>query len=63
MEKLTKEQALQILQNYAGDKFIFPVYDQVICQKESRTGQNVVLTEYTFRFCLCVAYGLTEFQP
>jgi hypothetical protein len=58
--KLTKEEARELLQKYINNqRGIFPIYDANILISDERN-KTFLVTEYTFRYLLQVAYDLTE---
>lgn len=64
MSKITKEKALEILNSHAlshfqdiDEPFVFPIFDKIVDRTTYENG-NYVLTQYTFRYLICVAYDL-----
>jgi hypothetical protein len=58
--KLTKEEARELLQKYINNqRGIFPIYDANILISDERN-KTFLVTDYTFRYLLQVAYDLTE---
>ena len=59
-KKITKEQALELLQKYIYDqRGVLPIYDANITIRDERDN-TFVISEYTFKHLLKVAYGLTD---
>jgi hypothetical protein len=59
---ITKEQARELLIKYArSQQGILPIYDANIQIRDDVHGQFVI-SEYTFRYLLKVAYDLTDIK-
>ena len=61
--KISKEKARELLQKYiSNQRGLFPIYDANIMIANDSNG-NYVLTEYTFKYLLQIAYDLkTEWK-
>jgi hypothetical protein len=60
--KLTKEEARELLQKYINSqRGIFPIYDANILISDERN-KTFLVTDYTFRYLLQVAYDLTDYK-
>jgi hypothetical protein len=60
--KITKEYARELLQKYINQQRGFlPIYDANIMIR-SEVDNTFVITEYTFRYLLKVAYDLTDIK-
>ena len=64
MSKITKEEALEMLNSNAflnfhdiNKPFVFPIFDKVVNTMTYENG-NLVLSQYNFRHLICVAYDL-----
>lgn len=67
MSKLTKEEALEILNSHAlshfhdiDEPFVFPIFDKVVSSMTYVENGDYVFQQYTFRKLICIAYDLKE---
>ena len=58
MSKITKEEALEILNSHALSHFHFPIFDKVVSSMTYVENGDYVFQQYTFRYLICVAYDL-----
>ena len=60
--EITKEEARELLQKYINSQMgIFPIYDAIILISDRRN-KTFLVTDYTFRYLLQVAYDLTDYK-
>ena len=60
--EITKEEARELLQKYINSQMgIFPIYDANILISDRRN-KTFLVTDYTFRYLLQVAYDLTDYK-
>jgi len=58
--KLTKQEARELLQMYIyNQRGVFPIHDANILISDERN-KTFLVTDYTFKYLLQVAYDLTE---
>jgi hypothetical protein len=60
---MKRDEALNLLNVYCSKGFRFPEHDLVIkvpSLEYKDLKEKYIINEYTFKYLLCIAYGLTE---
>jgi hypothetical protein len=67
MSKITKEEALEMLNSHAlshfhdiDEPFVFPIFDKVVNSMTYVENGNYAFAQYSFRYLICVAYDLND---